>query len=300
MLGRAALVNTGDSRENPREFLTLHEGLRADLRPRGKLEELLVERICVVLWRLRRLLASERGYIMRRTIGAHREAIDKMIRKANPAQSLGGLEQLTAGEMEGSSMGIGYLLAYLDGLEQELSGNGNLCAQTAKRVSRFWAGICSRNDPLGLELWRLNSSCIEGSGTGDGCTAAETYRKRMLALIENERTRLLERQEVLQDEEVAMIEAETAMQSVPTEQLIPNLAQHELALDRQLHASLDRLEKLQRARLGDLAYGLARFLATASGSQVRSLKKLALARSRNGTDGSSATSFISRLKLEVK
>jgi hypothetical protein len=45
--------------ESRREFETVRDGLRADLRPVGTMEETLVEKLAVSLWRYRRLLTTE-------------------------------------------------------------------------------------------------------------------------------------------------------------------------------------------------------------------------------------------------
>jgi hypothetical protein len=49
--------------ESPSEFNSLLRGLRFDLRPRGVLEEAIVEKLAVILWRHRRLLQAETAMV---------------------------------------------------------------------------------------------------------------------------------------------------------------------------------------------------------------------------------------------
>ena len=51
------------SDENPSDYLALLEGLQVELRPVGILEQSLVERIAITLWRQKRLVRSETAHI---------------------------------------------------------------------------------------------------------------------------------------------------------------------------------------------------------------------------------------------
>ena len=57
------IITTGDGKEDEREYRELLEGLIASLNPSGQMERLLVEKIAVDYWRLRRVLRFETGSI---------------------------------------------------------------------------------------------------------------------------------------------------------------------------------------------------------------------------------------------
>lgn len=57
------IISDGDGQENKQEYRELLEGLIASLNPAGQMECLLVEKIAVDFWRLRRVLRFETGSI---------------------------------------------------------------------------------------------------------------------------------------------------------------------------------------------------------------------------------------------
>ena len=60
---RDLIIPTGDGKEDDQEYHKLLDGLIASLNPSGQLECLLVEKIAVDYWRLRRVLRFETGSI---------------------------------------------------------------------------------------------------------------------------------------------------------------------------------------------------------------------------------------------
>ena len=67
LLARHLLVDDGVAPETAAEMRRLYKQLRAELAPEGIVEEMLVERILVAYWRLRRVLVAERAIISRNT-----------------------------------------------------------------------------------------------------------------------------------------------------------------------------------------------------------------------------------------
>jgi hypothetical protein len=63
LLAKEVVVTVGEGAENPEEFNKLLEDLKAQLAPEGTLEEMLVEKIAVAYWRLRRAYRYEVGLI---------------------------------------------------------------------------------------------------------------------------------------------------------------------------------------------------------------------------------------------
>ena len=63
LLAREVVITVGDGAENPEKFNALLEDLRMQLVPAGTLEEMLVEKIAVAYWRLRRAYRYEVGLI---------------------------------------------------------------------------------------------------------------------------------------------------------------------------------------------------------------------------------------------
>ena len=63
LLAKEAVVTVGDGAENPEEFNALLGDLMLQLQPEGTLEEMLLEKIAVAYWRLRRAYRYETGLI---------------------------------------------------------------------------------------------------------------------------------------------------------------------------------------------------------------------------------------------
>ena len=68
------VINSGDGRENLQEYQELLSDLRKDLKPVGRMESILVEKIAVNYWRLRRMVRYETGAI-RGGLDEYRESV---------------------------------------------------------------------------------------------------------------------------------------------------------------------------------------------------------------------------------
>jgi len=63
LLAKEAVITVGEGAESPEEFDALLEDLKTQLAPAGTLEEMLVEKVVVAYWRLRRAYKYEVGLI---------------------------------------------------------------------------------------------------------------------------------------------------------------------------------------------------------------------------------------------
>jgi len=70
------IISKGDGKEDKADFDVLLANLAEDLQPIGKLEELLVEKIAVNYWRLRRLIRFESGQIRDRLDEYRTQAVE--------------------------------------------------------------------------------------------------------------------------------------------------------------------------------------------------------------------------------
>ncbi len=71
LLAKEAVITVGEGAENPEEFNALVDDLKTQLAPSGTLEEMLVEKVAVAYWRLRRAYRYEVGLI--------RNELDKIV-----------------------------------------------------------------------------------------------------------------------------------------------------------------------------------------------------------------------------
>lgn len=63
IFARDLIITSGDGKEDMEEYIELLDGLIVSLNPNGQMECLLVEKIAVDFWRLRRVLRFENGSI---------------------------------------------------------------------------------------------------------------------------------------------------------------------------------------------------------------------------------------------
>ena len=63
LLAQEVVITVGEGAENPEEFNSFLGDLKTQLSPEGVLEEMLVEKIAVAYWRLRRAYRYEAGLI---------------------------------------------------------------------------------------------------------------------------------------------------------------------------------------------------------------------------------------------
>lgn len=133
--------------ESRKQLGRLHAQLRAELSPEGIVEEMLVERILVAYWRLRRVLIAEQGLIARGTIN-HLE---------NQALGRGLLSKIPGGESEEQQL--------LDDLRRRHSAAAALLlkADDIQRVTRYEAALDRQlngaiRDLLDLQRRRLQPS----------------------------------------------------------------------------------------------------------------------------------------------
>ncbi len=66
LLAKEVVIDSGDGKENRADFETLLSQLQEDRQPVGMLEELLVEKIASLYWRLARVYRAEKGEIQER------------------------------------------------------------------------------------------------------------------------------------------------------------------------------------------------------------------------------------------
>ena len=298
LLADAAWIADGDAPEEPEELDRLHDALRKDLRPRGFVEETLAETVAVCLWRKRRALIAERGLVTQRQTGAYRRKIDELFKEAD--FSYLPLHLRSAAAYQCNSIGIDEPLARLERLSGTIQNDGYLTEEEAKEAMRFFRDASPGMDPLGYSLWVYNREANPETRDALCPFSIERAKTAMLTLIEGERRRLLTLKEMFAEEEGMEREAEVELGSIPDAEAVRALAQYEASLDRQMYAALEQLEKLQRARMGEALYALARFAGAANDSQLRSLKKLTCARAGRDPDGTPAGSTIDALRSEVR
>jgi len=253
LLAKEVVITVGEGAENPDEFNTLLEDLKTQLAPAGTLEEILVEKVAVAYWRLRRAYRYEVGLIRKeldtatddfynqtnysgdkrhktneeidQEIAENKEAIEywkkdkrnltRMHKTNKPLEEIYDWEENWQGLYED----ICHLLPEDEDHEQFLQ---------AKGLREFLNNEEGWSDD---RIWKkLIELCDEN---------AEPHKKEILALKKQKQKNQLKLQVVKK------------LGNIPWKDELDRLLRYEGAIERQLYKAMNQLERLQRLRAGD-------------------------------------------------
>lgn len=248
LLAGEVVIRTGDAEESGSEFEALLASLSDELRPEGMLEEMMVEKIAVCYWRLRRAIRCE--------VGAIRGAADDLtfrtalkridgVKLAERAACLGP----AAAAMMRSTYGIDRVMYYLDSFLECVDENGHLTEPALEDLRRIF-GI--ETDTFGYHVFLYNwSAAKDGGKPGDDLPDPAHCRKALVTLLTDEKKRLEVLREALVEQE-QMAEAATLLSlSLPVANIADKILRYETSIERQMYRAMSQLERLQRQRRGD-------------------------------------------------
>ena len=253
LLSRAMLIDDGAQKESAAELRRLHAQLRAELAPEGIAEELLVERILACYWRLRRLLAAERGLIRRQAdhaalnyhfglIDAHKRQLedpftrlDELLATGHGAKHIAKVMRDCLGDLDEQGVIGGWSWEALEKLFRH-----DILIEGEKGEFAFLL-MCQGH----LEKYAA------GEPEGDG--EERPTKAQCLGMLRHMLGSYLERAETLQEGATEWEGHRAAAEALAS--LLPpagdgeRLLRHEAALEGQLYRALRELRELQRERL---------------------------------------------------
>ena len=235
LLAREVLIPAGMGAEDRTEFRNLLRQLRHDLQPSGALEEILVEKIAVCYWRLRRGLRSEiRGIQNDRKI-AVKELYSSMAMKTELAHQPDAPRHPDM--LRTNSSGVEFLLELLGKFRAEAEEIGSLSKDSRQKLTEYFG------DRLGSGVR------LEGAGSDASERAATGLPGNLLKALDEEEKTLDDLWQELQEKECQRMESNFARFSLPdaTDQIL----RYETALERQLYRALHQLERKQRRSRGE-------------------------------------------------
>ncbi len=253
LLAKEIIVSVGDGAEDPMEFHSLWESLVQQLKPKGSLEELLVEKVVCFFWRLRRAYRFEVGLI--------RENLDTATHDFYSEKNFTGNSIHKTNEE----------------IDEEISEQQEMVKDWGKDRTHF---ISLQKKKASLETifewednwdWLFDDVSDELAEQGienESMNPDELYKslKDVLKWSDNEIWEKLisicdEQIEVYRDKikEFEQQKAHNALKIQVTQQLgvmperfeLDRLLRYETTIERQLYKALDQLERLQRMRKGD-------------------------------------------------
>ena len=237
LLSKAAIIRSGEAKEDPLELTALVDALWKDFEPVGTMEEILVDRIAACYWRLRRVQRAEVGEIQG---AADRAADDTMIEAAERLRAAQDMRPRLKGMLEDARERIVQQGFLTQGQFTELAGVHGLDAG----VTASWLF-----DLATLPLDAPESNREDADNAGE-IAALVSVKDDILQRIEG----LLKSREAEDDalNEWYELKKETAVLScqLPDTAALENIIRYEGAIERQMYRALNELKRLQASRLG--------------------------------------------------
>lgn len=252
LLAQAVIVDVEGFGENQEDFDMLLSQLNADLAPKGRLEEMLVEKIGVSYWRQRRVLRAEVGKIGS-DWDSESESLNDAPYPAPMTDLIEGSSPLVS-SYKGTLRGLNTMLVLLKAAESEISKKGIVSEPTQKHLYH----VFGRKDSFIAR--KIFASCylIENAmepsedetkyGKGIDSKACEA---KMLRELKSEIEHYEALVEVIEETELKDRKFKRMALSVSTGEESMRLWRYETMIERQCNKYMDQLERLQRRRLGE-------------------------------------------------
>ena len=244
LLSKAVLLKD----ESRAEYESLLNGLRENLQPQGKLEEVLVENLATILWRKRRLLQVETAEIAKAEILNVDRALQEKADELDYAQ--------LKGASDGKLTHTSNLNVFRNAIEVldivRHCDEGDSQFKKVRAILRMIHG-CEEEGAtsyglrqLFIALAKLPMAPQEEKSTEDSVNLSELIRKA----ISKEMLRLAELHDAAAAVETLKLEHNFATVLVPPQEVSDRLLRYEAHLSREFDRTLSQLERLQRMRMG--------------------------------------------------
>jgi hypothetical protein len=256
ILAKAVLLK-GESRS---EFNAFLKGLFEAIQPEGALEETLVQKLAMDLWRYRRFLISVTAEVSRSNEflewDKEREQTEDAYRITNARSqkgewagidSDGGLLRRIAnpeildlciellGALRNNIKARGFDQPSDDRVLTKIYGLGQSLHQT----------LCKKYD-----VWQKMANCSEKRRKENGYASPEEYAARMVAVIDAEIEKLVQYRQAQREIDSAKIALDKRRGLIPATPNLDLFSRYETHIDRSIDRTLSQLERLQRMRLG--------------------------------------------------
>ena len=252
LLAQEVVIAIGEGAENPEQFKVLLEDLKTQLEPEGALEEMLVEKIAVAYWRLRRAYRYEVGLI--------RQELDTATDDFYSSEApLGGYEEHKTDEeieqeIEKEKEGVEYWKKDKRDLTK-MHKNGKPLEEIFDWEDN-WDWLCDKVSYLlpddDDKIWEPKD--IRGFLKDDKNWSDEDIWQALIEICD-ERIKHHKGQipALRRDGERNRLKLQVIRKlgNIPSKEELDRFLRYEGAIERQLYKAMNQLERLQRLRAGD-------------------------------------------------
>jgi hypothetical protein len=233
ILARQLIVQGEYVQESAEEFQSFWTEYHEHLLPVGPLEEMLVDQIVALGWRMRRVRAAESG-----TIALNLDAGCR--HRARILDTIADTEDWPHPDR--------YMEEDLIELRQKVEQGGEFSEAALAKI------VDDADGDYSSLLRRLNSLYAEifaNSGKLDPAALRESNRQKVLATLDEEIKKLSEQQITRRKHEAYKEQAHRNADAIPHIDTVQRILRVETALERQLFRAMQQLEHLQTRRLGN-------------------------------------------------
>jgi hypothetical protein len=240
--------------ESRAELDVLLAGLRDNLQPEGTLEEMLVEKLALSAWRLRRLITAETAEIQMAIDFSGLDAEQRQVERANEISEYrfhfeGGLIREIANPEV-----LERCLELLKELHDEIGDNGFDYDSDSQSLTKLYGEVSSERWQRTLfdsyQAWSEIAECSEDERQQHGYATADECKKNVLGDVDAEIKRLEQYKKARASMESERTKLEALRQHFPPTPQFDHLLRYETSLERGFDRTLSQLERLQRTRRG--------------------------------------------------
>jgi hypothetical protein len=233
MLARQLVIQGQYLQESAEEFQSFWTEYREQLAPVGPLEEMLVDQIVALNWRMRRVRAAESGEIALHMDAGYRQ------RARLQAQT---------GETEEWPHMDHYIEKDLIELRQKIEQGGDFSKDDIAKIADDADGAYPS---LLRRLNAVYAQISQNSGNLDPAALRESNRQKVLDTLDEQIKKLSEQQITRRRQEANKEQAHRNSEFIPRMDIVHKILRIETTLERQLFRAIEQFEKLQTRRLGN-------------------------------------------------
>ena len=244
--------------ESAAEFERLLKGLRSSLKPVGKAEEILVEKLAVLFWRYRRFLTAESAEIRR---GTEFLEWDQKCDGMNSAiETMNSSYDYDTGDYKSGLIRhivhppiLNRCIELLRELEENIRDRGFDPESDSTILAQLYSDDEHPNETVNSEYddWLRTSEETEEERQQHGYATPEECVSNVLDAIKAEIKRLEAHSRCQKKVNSSRIALDKLRGFVPTDpQELERLLRYAASIDREIDRTLSQLERLQRIRMG--------------------------------------------------
>jgi len=239
--------------ESSAEFASLSKALLQYFKPEGAMENLLVEKMAMILWRHRRLVAAEAAEIQNRSDFLDWDQQNLQREEAVSMRSAGAFDAELG--LIGGIRNPEILCRCLELLNELREGlaSGGFCADRDLPILRKIYGDANHLSKTLYDdyyCWRDTAELSDQDRQEQGCATPEQCKEAILIAVDAEIRRGKRFQKESAAVEAKRTKLEVLRHGVPESSALDRLLRYEASLERAFDRALSQLERLQRIRLG--------------------------------------------------